>query len=110
MDKVVRHPKEGQDNPKDQMKCTIGSIRGWISNLRSGVSSPERVAQFVNSDLDRVMDLLERYPDLEWDSDLKQVNDVLSEVEKRLKKNSEDERIWQEEKEWLAEGFDLDSE
>jgi hypothetical protein len=64
--KVIRLKNEGQENPKDQMKCTVSSIRGWIHNLQSGRSAPDRVANFINSDLDRVLDLLDRYPDLEW--------------------------------------------
>lgn len=65
---VHRKQNWGQENPKDQIRVILASIHGWMHNLEDGTSKPERVAEQVKQNLDRIQEVLDQYPDLAWDT------------------------------------------
>lgn len=40
-----------QENPKDQATVILGSIKGWLSNLKDGVSTPQKVAHHIEMNI-----------------------------------------------------------
>lgn len=68
-DEVHRLEKEGQNNPKDQLRSSIGAMRGWIHNLETEISTPNRVAEHLKFHINQLESIIARYPDLSWDSE-----------------------------------------
>lgn len=66
---VHRLSKEGQEDPKMQIRAAIGAIRGWISNLENGTSPPLRVAGGLKFQINHIESIVSRFPDLDWDSE-----------------------------------------
>lgn len=56
----------GQENPRDQLRIIIGSIKGWLSNLEDGATKPERFIEKVKLDIEAAKRMLEILPPGEW--------------------------------------------
>jgi hypothetical protein len=67
---------EGQDNPKDQARVIISGLKGWCYNLNAGRSRPEKAGEAMLTALERLEELIGRYPDLEWDVSKTESDDI----------------------------------
>jgi hypothetical protein len=50
----------GQENPRDQIRVMLGSIRGGLSNFENGTISKERLLEHLQGDLDRLEKLVQQ--------------------------------------------------